>query len=97
MKVDKAINNIIHEVNIAHSIDCNKQARYHIQKQCTIMRNKVEKKWNELGIWLLNNPDATVVEIQIVREKLNIGDSVRGFKIGKDKLINSSLTLSKIK
>lgn len=78
----KVTDMIIHEVNVAHGINCNEQARYHIKKQCSILtseRNTVEKKWNELGIWLLNNPDATVGEIQLVREKLNQGEYVRGF------------------
>ena len=79
----KTINAIIHEINIAHSIDCNDRARYQISKQCTSLRNQSEFKWNELNIWLRNNPSATVGEIQVVRTKLNSGESVRGFRIGK--------------
>lgn len=79
--IENTIDSIIHEVNVAHNIDCNPKARYHISKQCYIMRNEAEKKWNELGIWLLNNPNAIMEDIQLVREKLNIGEYVRGFKI----------------
>lgn len=81
MEADKTIDAIIHEVNVAHSINCNQQARYHISKQCKMMRNQVEKKWNELGFWLNNNPEATLGDIQMIREKLNQGESVRGFKL----------------
>ena len=81
MQADKAIDAIIHEVNVAHSINCNQQARYHISKQCRSMRNQVEKKWNELGIWMLNNPEATFSNIQTIREKLNQGEYVRGVKL----------------
>ena len=82
MTTDERIDSIIHEVNVAHSIDCNPQARYHISKQCKIIRNEVEKKWNELGFWLNNNPEATLADIQLVREILNKSNhSIRGVKV----------------
>ena len=81
MKSDNTINAIIHEVNVAHGIDCNAQARYHIAKQCRIARLEFELKWNELGVWLLDNSDASVTDIQEVRGMLNRGERTRGFKI----------------
>lgn len=80
-KVEDVIDSIIHEVNVAHSINCNPKARYYISKQCYILRNQAENKWNELGFWLNNNTDALMEDIQLVREKLNIGEHVRGFKM----------------
>lgn len=81
MKSDNTINAIIHEINVAHGIDCNAQARYHIAKQCRIARLEFERKWNELGVWLIDNTEASVADIQAVRKKINRGESTRGFKI----------------
>lgn len=92
MLTNNTINAIIHEVNVAHSIDCSQHARYHIAKQCNNMKseaNKTEKKWNELGIWLKHNPDATVDEIQIIREKLNRSEYVRDLRGGFTNGLNS--------
>jgi hypothetical protein len=80
MKSEATISAIIHEVNTAHGIDCNAQARYHIAKQCRIARTEFERKWNELGVWLIDNTDASVPDIQTVRAMLNRGESVRGYK-----------------
>jgi hypothetical protein len=87
MKTDKVIAAIIHEVNIAHHIHCNAQARFHIDKQCRILRNDSEKKWNELGIWMRENPYASVDEIHVIRAELNLGGSIRGVRIKEGKLV----------
>lgn len=71
---------IIHTFQVAHSLHCNDQARVNIEKLCKIAENTSELKWNELNFWLRNNPLATVEEIQVVREMLNQGKSVRGYK-----------------
>lgn len=76
-EIEDVINATIHGINVAHSIDCNEQARYHIKKQFQIMSNKYYEKWNELGIWMCNNPDASVAEIQKIRAKINGGIYVR--------------------
>lgn len=81
MKSETTINAIIHEVNVAHGIDCNAQARYHIAKQCRTARLEFERKWNELGVWLLNNPCATVADVQETRAMLNRGEGVRNHRL----------------
>lgn len=81
MKPETTIKAIIHEVNVAHGIDCNEQARYHIDKQCYIARNENERKWNELGVWLLNNPCANVADVQETRAMLNRGEGVRDHRL----------------
>lgn len=82
-------NELIHEINIAHNINCNDRARHHIHKHLMKNRNHNERKWNELNIWLRNNPLATVEEIQVVRTLLNNGESVRGFRIERGVVKNA--------
>lgn len=78
--LDQAVTNIIHEVNVAHSIDCNSQARYHILKHCNIINNKSKIKYNDLVEWIADNPEASHEQINRVIEKINQGFDVRGFK-----------------
>lgn len=81
--LDQAVDLIVHEVNVAHSIDCNSQARYHILKQCNIINNKSKIKYNDLTEWIAGNPEASHEQIKRVIEKINVGDDVRGFKFAK--------------
>jgi anti-sigma-K factor RskA len=80
-KMELLVNELAHEINIAHNIDCNRRARFHIRNLLTKNRNENEKKWNELNFWLRNNPSATVDEVQVVRTLLNSGETVRGFRV----------------
>jgi len=74
------IDRLIHEVNVAHSIHLNDQARFHIQKICNTYKNKQAIRWNELGHWLNRNPDATVDQIKVIREMLDNNEYIRNYK-----------------
>jgi hypothetical protein len=80
MLVDQTINAIIHEVNVAHSLNWSPRARYQIMKHCVILSNKSRILWNEEDIWLNCNPEATVAQIKVVRDMLDNGKDIRGFK-----------------
>jgi len=75
---------IIHEVNVAESINCNQQTRTRIERECDIAENEYVKKWNELKIWLIGNNRAHVVDIKVVMERLDRGKGVRGFNVGDE-------------
>jgi hypothetical protein len=69
-EIEVIFNNTVHEINVAHGMECNEQARYHIKKQFQILSNKYYEKWNELGVWMCNNPDASVADVQKIRAKI---------------------------
>jgi hypothetical protein len=81
MDVNENIKLIIHEVNVAQSIACNRQAMYHISKKCHEINNYNVKKWNELKIWMKDNPSATLENIQYAMSLLENDKAVRDFKI----------------
>lgn len=83
VNMQSMIASIVHEVNVAESIDLNKQSRHHISQKCYIIYNQAEQNWNELGFWMANNLDASVKQLQTIRGMLRNGDSVRGFTFNK--------------
>jgi hypothetical protein len=74
---------IIHEINVAQEINCNEKARTKISDHCKGLENILAKRWNELNIWLKNNPQASYEQIQFIREKLTQGKYVRDDRLDK--------------
>lgn len=77
MDAKEAAHLITYEVNVAESIDCGHQARTHISSICHTLQNQSERKWNELRLWIKDNPDASLEDIVHICEKLDKGDSIR--------------------
>jgi len=83
---------IIHEVNVAESINCNQQTRTRIERECDIAENEYTKKWNELEIWLRNNKDVSVSNVQGLMRILDRGEGVRDVRVWEGLLVRDERT-----
>lgn len=91
-RVEHLANHICHMVNINESIHLSHKSRHDVfftvravadywKKDSDKLREENHaKRWNELTIWLRENPHATGEEVQKIMNRLNQKESVRGVK-----------------
>lgn len=95
MSARESANHICHMIQENESIHLSEKSRYDIyhtvravedywrEDSDKIRKENHAKRWNELGIWIGENPMATVKDIETIMEMLDRGLYIRDCKVKK--------------
>jgi hypothetical protein len=96
-RVENKAHHICHMIGVNEGIELSHKSRHDVfftvravaeywkEDSDKLRKENHAKRWNELGLWLDRYPNATVADIQYIRELLNKGKYIRDIKPKEEK------------